>query len=77
MKAALAGYLGSEAGEGVKGILMGTRKGDPNGGKWIYRCCRRSSELSAGYGETGYSVEGFWTSEGLTDMLILIDDSSC
>ncbi|KAI9633133.1 putative FMN adenylyltransferase [Dioszegia hungarica] len=31
MKAALGGYLGGEAGKGVKGMLMGTRKGDPNG----------------------------------------------
>lgn len=33
MKAALGEYLGCEAGKGVKGMLMGTRKGDPNGGK--------------------------------------------
>lgn len=33
MKSALAEYLGCEAGHGVKGMLMGTRRGDPNGGE--------------------------------------------
>lgn len=31
MKVALEDYLGCDEGKGVKGMLMGTRKGDPNG----------------------------------------------
>ena len=33
MKAALSGYLSCESGKGVRGVLMGTRRGDPNGGE--------------------------------------------
>ena len=33
MKAALSEYLGCNGGKGVKGVLVGTRHGDPNGGK--------------------------------------------
>jgi FAD synthetase len=36
MKSALGEYLGCEVGKGVKGMLMGTRKGDPNGGKFLF-----------------------------------------
>lgn len=34
MKAALRDYLGCQGGQGVKGMLMGTREGDPNGSEW-------------------------------------------
>jgi hypothetical protein len=33
MKAALEEYLGCGGGKGVKGVLVGTRRGDPNGGE--------------------------------------------
>lgn len=33
MKAALEEYLGCGGGKGVRGVLVGTRRGDPNGGK--------------------------------------------
>lgn len=34
MKVALEDYLGSEQGRGVRAMLMGTRRGDPNGGEY-------------------------------------------
>lgn len=39
MKVALEDYLGCDEGKGVKGMLMGTRKGDPNGGELAFELC--------------------------------------
>lgn len=35
MKAALGEYLACGGGKGVKGVLVGTRAGDPNGGELL------------------------------------------
>ena len=40
MKAALEEYLGCGGGKGVKGVLVGTRRGDPNGGMCPLYWCR-------------------------------------
>lgn len=41
MKAALEEWLGCGGGRGVKGVLVGTRQGDPNDGQFIliYTLC--------------------------------------
>ena len=34
MKGALNAFLACDGGRGVRGVLMGTRRGDPNGGQF-------------------------------------------
>ncbi len=53
MKAALNEYLGCGGGKGVRGVLVGTRRGDPNGGE-----CRSSEwALQMGIGRLRHCIQ--------------------
>jgi hypothetical protein len=70
MKVALEDYLGCEEGRGVRGVLMGTRKGDPNGGEWCVNMQLRRIGAELGAAETG----GLVGAERARAFAVLADD---
>lgn len=53
MKAALSEYLGCGGGRGVRGVLVGTRRGDPNGGMYSSSARGVTAMLMKGSGRCG------------------------
>ena len=50
MKSALSEYLGCGGGKGVRAVLVGTRRGDPNGGRSDYDWVARRSKTNRAEG---------------------------